>query len=152
MRVELLEIRCLRLLRPADIVGVTAGSIGISKKLQGRLDFAVQQLRDRGFVVQVADCLDGATHIRAPVEQQAQELMRLFLDPMVKAVVPPWGGRAPSTSFPILISMRSLSPNHPCWWGSPIFQLCSPPLRSGQVRQLSMGTTSWTLPMASQNH
>lgn len=89
---ELMEIRYPRPLRPGDIIGVTAPSSGISEKLLGRLNVAVQQLRDRGFAVQVGDCMAGTTHISAPVKQRAEELMRMLLDPSIKAVVPPWGG------------------------------------------------------------
>ena len=92
-----MEIRYPRRLRPADIIGVTAPSSGISKQLQGRLDFAVQQLRDRGFVVQVGDCLDGTSHISAPVKQRAEELIRMLLDRQSKPLFRHGEAKAPST-------------------------------------------------------
>ncbi|UIK87642.1 S66 family peptidase [Arthrobacter polaris] len=109
-----MEIRYPRRLRPADIIGVTAPSSGISKQLQGRLDFAVQQLRDRGFVVQVGDCLDGTSHISAPVKQRAEELMRMLWTP-IKAVIPPWGGESAIDLIPHL-DFDALALAEPTWF------------------------------------
>lgn len=79
-------------LRPGDRIGVTAPSSGVSEQLRPRLDHAVGWLRDRGYEVEVGECLvaDGVTS--APREQRAAELTRMLLDPAIRAVVPPWGG------------------------------------------------------------
>jgi len=86
-----MEIRYPQPLVPGDTIGVTSPSSGVPESLVGRFDFAVQQLRDRGFAVDLGDCMDGSTHVSAPVDQRARELMRMLLDPKIKAIVPPWG-------------------------------------------------------------
>ncbi|SDN06702.1 Muramoyltetrapeptide carboxypeptidase LdcA (peptidoglycan recycling) [Cryobacterium flavum] len=87
-----MDIRYPRPLVAGDLIGVTAPSSGVPERLRARLDFAIQGLKDQGFQVDVGECLDGATHISAPVEQRAAEFMRMLLDPRVRAIVPPWGG------------------------------------------------------------
>lgn len=79
-------------LRPGDTIGVTAPSAGVPDRLGARLDVALQWLRDRGFRVEVGDCLRGGGVVSAPRGQRAAELNRMLLDPRVRAVVPPWGG------------------------------------------------------------
>jgi len=79
-------------LQPGDRIGVTAPSSGVAEHLRPRLDHAIGRLRDRGYQVEVGECLvaDGVTS--APKEQRAAELTRMLLDPAIRAVVPPWGG------------------------------------------------------------
>lgn len=110
-----MEIRYPQPLKSGDIIAVTAPSSGIAKKLLDRLNFAVEQLRDRGFVVQIGDCMDGATHVSAPVEQRAEELMRMLLDPTIKAVVPPWGGDTAIDLIPHL-DFDALALAEPTWF------------------------------------
>src|SRR6185312_6938582 len=100
---------------PGDVIGVTAPSTGVPGSLRRRLDFAVQQLRDRGFVVDMGDCLDGSTHISAPAEQRARELMRMLLDPTIKAIVPPWGGATAIDLIPLL-DFDALASAEPTWF------------------------------------
>lgn len=79
-------------LRPGDRIGVTAPSSGVGDDLRPRLDHAVAWLRDRGFEVEVGECLSGERVTSAPKEQRAAELGRMLADPGIRAVVPPWGG------------------------------------------------------------
>ncbi|MGA7205902.1 MAG: S66 peptidase family protein [Specibacter sp.] len=110
-----MEIRYPQPLRSGDIIGVTAPSSGISKELRGRLDFAVRELRDRGFEVQLGDCLHGTTHVSAPAKRRAEELMRMLLDSAVKAVVPPWGGVTAIDLVPHL-DFDALARAEPTWF------------------------------------
>ena len=110
-----MEIRYPRPLVPGDVIGVTAPSAGVPGSLTRRLDFAVQQLRDRGFAVDMGDCMDGSTRISAPVEQRARELMRMLLDPKIKAVVPPWGGETAIDLIPHL-DFDALASAEPTWF------------------------------------
>lgn len=87
-----MDIRYPRPLVAGDLIGVTSPSSGVASPLRPRLDFAIQNLKDRGFRVEVGECMDGATHISAPVQQRASEFMGMLLDPQVRAIVPPWGG------------------------------------------------------------
>ncbi len=100
---------------PGDTIGVTSPSSGVPNSLVGRLDFSVQQLRDSGFQVQVGDCMDGSTHVSAPVEQRARELMGMLLDPKVKAIVPPWGGETAIDLIPHL-DYDALASAEPTWF------------------------------------
>ncbi|MCY7404576.1 MAG: LD-carboxypeptidase [Cryobacterium sp.] len=88
----MMDIRYPRPLVAGDLIGVTAPSSGVAEQHHARLNFAIETLTEQGFRVEVGDCMDGATHISAPVEQRAAEFMRMLLDPRVRAIVPPWGG------------------------------------------------------------
>lgn len=110
-----MRIRYPRPLVPGDVIGVTSPSSGVPEPLVGRLDFAVRQLRERGFVVDVGSCMDGSTHISAPARQRAEELMRMLLDPNIKAVVPPWGGETAIDLLPHL-DFDALAVAEPIWF------------------------------------
>ena len=109
-----MEIRYPQPLKPGDLIAVTAPSSGVGKSLQHRLDFAVQDLRSHGFEVQIGNCMDGAGHISAPAEERAAELMRMLLDPAVKAVVPPWGGDT-AIDLISLLDFETLLRAEPTW-------------------------------------
>jgi len=93
-------------LQPGDRIGVTAPSSGVPVALRGRLNVAVEQLRDRGYDVVVGRCIDGAGIVSAPAPKRADELGRMLADPDIGAVVPPWGASSRSRSFHIWIGMR----------------------------------------------
>lgn len=112
---EFLEIRYPRPLVAGDHIGVTSPSSGVPESLLGRFDFAVQQLRDRGFAVDVGDCMDGSTHVSAPLEQRAKELMRMLLDPKIRAIIPPWGGAAAIDLMPHL-DFEAIATAEPTWF------------------------------------
>ncbi|WP_404285951.1 S66 peptidase family protein [Glutamicibacter arilaitensis] len=109
-----MKIRYPRPLVPGDVIGVTAPSSGVPGSLLGRLGFAVEQLRDCGYAVEIGDCMDGSTHVSAPVEQRAGELMRMLLDPKIRAVVPPWGGVTAIDLIPHL-DFNALASADPTW-------------------------------------
>lgn len=109
-----MEIRYPQPLKPGDLIAVTAPSSGVGKSLQHRLDFAVQNLLNHGFEVQIGNCMDGAGHISAPAEERAAELMRMLLDPAIKAVVPPWGGDT-AIDLISLLDFETLLRAEPTW-------------------------------------
>jgi muramoyltetrapeptide carboxypeptidase len=130
-----MEIRYPRPLAPGDTIAVTSPSSGISEELVGRLNFATQMLRDRGFRVEVGDCMDGTTHVSAPVEERAEELMRMLLDSRIRAVIPPWGGVTAIDLIPHL-DFDALAGAEPTWFigYSDISTLLSPmTLRTGMA-------------------
>jgi len=86
------RIRYPRPLETGDVIGVTAPSSGVSAEVRARFDVAVRTLTERGFVVEIGDCLDGTGHVSAPAPQRAAELTRMLVDPRIRAVLPPWGG------------------------------------------------------------
>lgn len=109
-----MEIRYPQPLKPGDLIAVTAPSSGVNESLRQRLDFAVQNLRNYGFKVHIGNCMDGTRHISAPAEERAAELMRMLLDPAVKAVVPPWGG-ATAIDLISLLDFETLRQAEPTW-------------------------------------
>lgn len=110
-----MESRYPRPLAPGDVIGVAAPSTGVPGSLTRRLDFAIQQLRGRGFAVDIGDCMDGSTHVSSPAEQRAGELMRMLLDPTIKAIVPPWGGTTAIDLIPHL-DFDALASAEPTWF------------------------------------
>ena len=85
-------MRFPRPLRPGDTIGVTAPSAGVAEPMRRRLEAGIARLRERGFAVEVGECLGGDGVVSAPKEQRAAELTRMLSDPAIRAVVPPWGG------------------------------------------------------------
>ncbi|WP_237762592.1 LD-carboxypeptidase [Arthrobacter sp. ERGS1:01] len=146
-----MEIRFPRPLAPGDTIAVTSPSSGVGETLRGRLNFAVQALRERGFVVEIGDCMDGAGHTSAPVEERAAELMRMLLDPGIRAVIPPWGGVTAIDLIPHL-DLDALAQAEPTWFigYSDISTLLAPiTLRTGWRR--STAAISWIPPTTFPN-
>ena len=101
-------------LRPGDRIGVTAPSSGVPVDLLPRLDFCVDDLQRRGYEVVVGECMDGSGVVSAPAADRAAELMRMLLDPEVRAVVPPWGGELLVEVLPHL-DLEALRHAEPTW-------------------------------------
>lgn len=101
-------------LQPGDRIGVTAPSSGVPAALRGRLNVAVEQLRDRGYDVVVGRCIDGAGIVSAPARKRADELGRMLADPDIRAVVPPWGGELAVEVLPHL-DWDALRAAKPTW-------------------------------------
>ena len=81
-----------RPLRPGDTIAVTASSAPVRPEHEGRLDFVIGWLRDRGYRVVEGECLRGEGVVSAPAQDRADEFNAFVRDPSVRAVVPPWGG------------------------------------------------------------
>lgn len=77
---------------PGDTIGVTAPSAGVAAALRTRFDFAVAQLRARGFNVRIGECLFSEDVRSAPAAARAKELMAMMTDDAIQAIMPPWGG------------------------------------------------------------
>lgn len=107
-------MRFPRPLRPGDTIGVTAPSSGVEERLRPRLDAGIRRLRERGFEVEVGECLGGEGVVSASKEQRAAELTRMLTDPGVRAVVPPWGGE---TAIDLLdqVDWFALETAEPTW-------------------------------------
>ncbi len=101
-------------LAPGDLIGVTAPSSGVAPPLQPRLDFALEDLRRRGYAVRVGECMDGHRHVSAPKTERAAELMAMLLDPEIRAVVPPWGGEL-AIDLLDLLDWDALAAAEPTW-------------------------------------
>lgn len=59
--------------------------------------------------------MDGSTHVSAPAEKRAAELMEMLLDPRIRAVVPPWGGATAIDLMPYL-DFGALALSEPTWF------------------------------------
>ena len=101
-------------LEPGDVVGVTAPSAGVPEDLRPRLDFCIAHLRGLGFQVRPGDCLTGGGVTSAPAAERAEELSSMLLDPLVRAVVPPWGGELAIDLLPLL-DFAALAAVEPTW-------------------------------------
>jgi muramoyltetrapeptide carboxypeptidase LdcA involved in peptidoglycan recycling len=107
-------LRFPRPLRPGDRIGVTSPSAGASGDAAARIDFCVAWLRERGFEVEVGDCMDGTGLTSAPAEQRAAELTRMLADPAIACVVPPWGGET-AIDLVDLLDWETLAASEPTW-------------------------------------
>lgn len=107
-------LRYPRFLQPGDRIGITSPSSGVPENLRGRLDVALTWLRDRGHEVEVGRCMDGSGHVSATAQERADELMRMLLDPAIRAVVPPWGGETGIDLLPLL-DFEALRDAEPTW-------------------------------------
>lgn len=59
--------------------------------------------------------MDGSTHVSASAQERTDELMRMLLDPAVRAVVPPWGGETGIDVLPLL-DFAALAEAEPTWF------------------------------------
>jgi muramoyltetrapeptide carboxypeptidase len=107
-------IRYPRPLRAGDRVGVTSPSSGVDADLHERMQVAIHAVEARGYEVVVGQCMDGATHVSAPAPDRAHELMAMFIDPSIKAVIPPWGGETAIDLLPHL-DWDALRKAEPTW-------------------------------------
>lgn len=107
-------LRFPRPLRPGDRIGVTSPSAGASGDAATRIAFCVDWLRDRGYDVEVGECMDGTGLTSAPAVQRAAELTRMLADPTIACVVPPWGGET-AIDLVDLIDWDVLADAEPTW-------------------------------------
>jgi muramoyltetrapeptide carboxypeptidase len=107
-------LRFPRPLRPGDRIGVTSPSAGASGAAGARIEFCVAWLRERGYAVEVGECMDGAGLTSAPAEQRAAELTRMLADPAIACVVPPWGGET-AIDLVDLLDWDVLAAAEPTW-------------------------------------
>ena len=107
-------LRFPRPLRPGDRIGVTSPSAGASGDAATRIEFCVAWLRERGYDVEVGDCMDGTGLTSAPVAERAAELTRMLADPAIACVVPPWGGET-AIDLVDLLDWDLLAAAEPTW-------------------------------------
>jgi muramoyltetrapeptide carboxypeptidase LdcA involved in peptidoglycan recycling len=110
-------VRVPKALEPGDVIGVTAPSSGVGRRLLARYEACVASIRARGFRVREGGCLFSDGIVSAPAEDRAAELMAFLLDPEVKAVMPPWGGELLIDLLPLL-DFEALADAEPTWFVS----------------------------------
>ncbi|MFJ5212821.1 S66 family peptidase [Streptomyces nigra] len=109
-----MKLRYPRPLQPGERIGVTSPSSGVPDRLLGRLNVALDVVRARGYEVTVGTCMDGSGHVSASAADRAEELMRMLIDPTIRAVVPPWGGETAIDLVPLL-DWERLKTAEPTW-------------------------------------
>ena len=107
-------IRYPRPLRKGDVIGVTAPSAGVGARLEPRLTFCLDFLRQLGYDPRLGRCLRSDKIVSAPAEDRAHELTDMLLDDAVAAVFPPWGGELLIDIFPYL-DFKRLAEGTPKW-------------------------------------
>ncbi len=107
-------LRFPRPLRAGDRIGVTSPSAGASGAAAARIDFSVAWLRQRGYDVEVGECMDGTGLTSAPAVERAAELTRMLSDPAIACVVPPWGGET-AIDLVDLLDWDLLADAQPTW-------------------------------------
>ena len=110
-----MDLRFPSPLRLGDTIGVTSPSAGVGGAAAERIDFSMGWLRERGYEVEVGECMSGDGYVSAPKEQRAAELTRMLVDPSIRAVVPPWGG--PGTALDLLdqLDYDAITAAEPTW-------------------------------------
>ena len=101
-------------LRPGSVIGITSPSSGVADELRPRLDVALDVLRARGYEVVVGECIGQPGVTSAPAPERAAELMAMLCDPVIEAVVPPWGGELAVEILPLL-DFDALADAAPTW-------------------------------------
>src|SRR5437660_3870563 len=82
--------------------------------MQPRMESWIRHLRNMGYEVIVADCMDGSGVTSAPAPARAAELTAMLVDPAIRAVVPPWGGELAIDLLPLL-DFEAISTAEPTW-------------------------------------
>ncbi len=81
------------LLKYGDVIGVCAPSSGVPESLFPRLDKAKLNVGKLGYsVLESASVRKNQKCVSADAKTRAAEFMRLYEDPSVAAIIPPWGG------------------------------------------------------------
>ncbi|MCM3745291.1 LD-carboxypeptidase [Sporosarcina luteola] len=86
-------IRYPKPLQLGDTIGVTAPSSGVDESLHHLVHNAKRQFEKRGCRVHIGDTVwTQNKSVSAPKEIRAAELMAMFKNPDICAIIPPWGG------------------------------------------------------------
>lgn len=80
-------------LHTGSTVGVTAPSSGVGPQHEARLNLALAHLKQRGFQHLEGQCLRGDRKSTSSAAiERANDFTRLWNNPSVDAIIPPWGG------------------------------------------------------------
>lgn len=97
-----------------SVIGVTAPSSGVPKFLAPRLNLVIQHLKQRGFESVEGICLrNDFKSVSGSAKERANDFQKLWNDPKIDAIVPPWGGELLLNMIPHL-NFADLSKN-PKW-------------------------------------
>ncbi len=102
-------------LQAGDVIAVTSPSAGVASALEPRLQHCIEYLSERGFQVVVGACMSAEGVTSGPAAERAAELMSFLTDPLVRAVVPPWGGELAIDLLPLL-DFDAIRAAEPTWF------------------------------------
>jgi muramoyltetrapeptide carboxypeptidase len=89
--------------------------MGVQQWERKLLEHAVEAVRRHGYDVVIGACMDGTSHVSAPAENRAAELMTMLTDPSIRAVVPPRGGETAIDVLPLL-DWDAIAAAEPTWF------------------------------------
>lgn len=103
-------------LNVGDTIGVTAPSSGVTEPAWPRLDRVMWQLKEHGYEIVEGKCLRyDEKQVSAPAIDRASELTDFWLDPNIRAIIPPWGGELLIDLLPHLDFQRLAAVANPKW-------------------------------------
>jgi muramoyltetrapeptide carboxypeptidase LdcA involved in peptidoglycan recycling len=89
--------------------------MGVRQCERRLLSRSVEAVRSRGYEVVIGACMDGASHVSAPAQERAAELITMLTDPSIRAVVPPRGGETAIDLLPLL-DWDAIAAADPTWF------------------------------------
>ena len=108
-------MRYPKLLQPGDTIGVCAPSSGADTNKLPRFDYAIKNVRSLGYeVIETASVRKRSKCVSADALTRASEFMSLYINPDVRAIIPPWGGEFLMDMLPWL-DFEKLSKLPPTW-------------------------------------
>ena len=109
-------MRYPKLLTAGDTIAVCAPSSGVPEHLRLRFERAVSNVESLGYKVIISDSIMGRTKcVSADAETRAAEFMKMYENPEVAAIIPPWGGEFLMDMLPLLDYERIAA--LPAKWG-----------------------------------
>lgn len=104
-----------KFLQAGDTIGVCAPSSGVKERFLPRLDKAFSNVRALGYqTLETASVRRDFKCVSADAKTRADELMALYENPGVAAIIPPWGGELLMEMLPFL-DLTRLSELPPKW-------------------------------------
>jgi len=96
-------MRYPKLLTAGDTIGVCAPSSGVPERLYLRLNKAVANVEALGYEVAKSDYIgDRIKCVSADAPMRAAEFMKMYENPSIAAIIPPWGGEFLMDMLPLL--------------------------------------------------
>lgn len=108
-------MRYPQLLEKGKIIGICAPSGGVPEGLYHRLDNAISNIQALGFTcLETESVRHSCKCVSAPRDVRAAEFMRLYENPDVAVILPPWGGEFLMDMLPFL-DFETLAKLPPKW-------------------------------------
>lgn len=120
-------------LSEGSTIGVTAPSSGVLPKFEKRLEIACAHKVSLGYNVRLGKCLFGNNkEVSAPAKERAADLMAMFEDPEIDAIIPPWGGELLIEIYPYLdFDLIAKNPKWICGYSDTSSLLFATTLKTG---------------------